>query len=84
MMCSLRSNQWLNKSKSQFLPYGDDVYLRKLEADVPIYYYGVSENDDIQARNIRRTTTGSAFDVYHGEGVCWTFRQNQLLENTIF
>ncbi|MEA4829134.1 MAG: cyanophycin synthetase, partial [Enterococcus thailandicus] len=36
-----------------------------LEADVPIYYYGISENDDIQARNIERTTTGSAFDVYH-------------------
>ncbi len=53
--------------KKAIFAYGDDAYLRKLEADVPIYYYGVSENDDIQARNIERTTTGSAFDVYHGE-----------------
>ncbi|EFU74026.1 Mur ligase family, glutamate ligase domain protein [Enterococcus italicus DSM 15952] len=42
--------------------------MRKLEADVPIYYYGINENDDVQARNIERTTTGSAFDVYfHGK-----------------
>lgn len=31
---------------------------------MPIYYYGVNENDDIQARNIQRTTKGSEFDVY--------------------
>lgn len=47
--------------KKAIFAYGDDAYLRKLEADVPIYYYGVTENDDIQARNIERTTSGSAF-----------------------
>ncbi|MGX7172549.1 UDP-N-acetylmuramate--L-alanine ligase [Enterococcus ratti] len=51
--------------KKAIFAYGDDVYLRKLQANVPIYYYGVSKEDDIQARNIERTTTGSAFDVYH-------------------
>ncbi len=50
--------------KKGILAFGDDEYLRKLEADVPIYYYGVNENDDIQARNIIRTTEGSEFDVY--------------------
>ena len=50
-----------------YFAYGDDAYLRKLKANVPIYYYGVTENDDIQARNIERTTSGSAFDVYHGD-----------------
>lgn len=54
-----------NQVKKAIFAYGDDAYLRNLEADVPIYYYGVSEDDDIQARNIERTTTGSAFDVYH-------------------
>ena len=53
--------------KKGIFAYGDDEYLRKLKADVPIYYYGLSENDDIQARNIVRTTNGSAFDVYHKE-----------------
>lgn len=46
------------------LAFGDDPYLRKLEADVPIYYYGINPEDDIRAENIARTTTGSAFDVY--------------------
>ncbi|HAQ5458170.1 TPA: UDP-N-acetylmuramate--L-alanine ligase [Enterococcus faecium] len=53
--------------KKAIIAYGDDAYLRKLKANVPIYYYGVTENDDIQARNIERTTSGSAFDVYHGD-----------------
>ncbi|HBL2845667.1 TPA: UDP-N-acetylmuramate--L-alanine ligase [Enterococcus faecium] len=53
--------------KKAIFAYGDDAYLRKLKANVPIYYYGVTENDDIQARNIERTTYGSAFDVYHGD-----------------
>lgn len=53
--------------KKGIFAYGDDEYLRKLQADVPIYYYGLSENDDIQARNIVRTTNGSAFDVYHND-----------------
>lgn len=51
--------------KKGIFAYGDDKFLRKLETDVPVYYYGMNENDDIQARNIQRTTTGSAFDVYH-------------------
>ena len=50
-----RSKQWLIKSKGIFA-YGDDKYLRQLESEVPVYYYGVSEEDDIQARNIQRTT----------------------------
>ncbi|HBL1210162.1 TPA: UDP-N-acetylmuramate--L-alanine ligase [Enterococcus faecium] len=53
--------------KKAIFAYGDDAYLRKLKANVPIYYYGVTENDDIQARKIERTTSGSAFDVYHGD-----------------
>lgn len=45
--------------------FGDDDYLRKLETDVPVYYYGVNDNDDFQAKNIERTTAGSSFDVFH-------------------
>lgn len=49
------------------LAFGDDPYLRKIKAKVPIYYYGINETDDIRAANIRRTTTGSAFDAYFHE-----------------
>lgn len=53
--------------KKAIFAYGDDPYLRKLKADVPIYYYGTSAKDDIQVRNIDRTTKGSDFDVYHDD-----------------
>ncbi|MDB1690519.1 MULTISPECIES: UDP-N-acetylmuramate--L-alanine ligase [Enterococcus] len=56
--------------KKGIFAFGDDEYLRKLEADVPIYYYGVNDNDDVQAKNIERTTQGSEFDVFiHGENI---------------
>ena len=56
--------------KKGIFAFGDDEYLRKLEADVPIYYYGVKDNDDVQAKNIERTTQGSEFDVFiHGENI---------------
>lgn len=50
--------------KKGIFAYGDDEYLRQLKADVPIYYYGDSENDDYQARDIIRSTRGSSFDAY--------------------
>ncbi|MFD2306207.1 UDP-N-acetylmuramate--L-alanine ligase [Enterococcus termitis] len=53
--------------KKGIFAYGDDKYLRQLKADVPIYYYGLNDDDDIQAKNIQRTTEGSSFDVYHKE-----------------
>ncbi|GAB5053179.1 UDP-N-acetylmuramate--L-alanine ligase [Pediococcus ethanolidurans] len=51
--------------KKGIFAWGDDVNLRRLKADVPIYYYGTGKNDDFQARDIKRTTLGSEFDVYH-------------------
>lgn len=53
--------------KKAIFAYGDDKYLRQLETDIPVYYYGLTKEDDIQARNIERTTQGSSFDVYHKE-----------------
>ncbi|MGM0217809.1 UDP-N-acetylmuramate--L-alanine ligase [Enterococcus sp. AZ126] len=53
--------------KKGIFAYGDDKYLRQLNTDVPVYYYGLADDDDIQAKNIERTTQGSSFDVYHDE-----------------
>ena len=50
--------------KKGIFAYGDDAYLRKLESEAPIYYYGLNDDDDIQAKNIKRTTKGSEFDVF--------------------
>ncbi|HDC9871330.1 TPA: UDP-N-acetylmuramate--L-alanine ligase [Staphylococcus aureus] len=50
--------------KKGIIAWGDDEHLRKIEADVPIYYYGFKESDDIYAQNIQITDKGTAFDVY--------------------
>lgn len=43
---------------------GDDKLLRKLKAAVPVTFYGLKDGNDVQAKNIVKDTTGSAFDVY--------------------
>ncbi|KRN88520.1 UDP-N-acetylmuramate--L-alanine ligase [Ligilactobacillus ceti] len=53
------------QTKKGIFMWGEDDNLRKLTADVPIYYYGTEESDDFRAVNIKRSTKGSNFDVYH-------------------
>ena len=59
------------------IAWGDDDYLRKLEVDVPIYYYGFKESDDIYAKNIQITEKGTQFDVYiNGEYYDQSYHHN--------
>lgn len=51
--------------KKAIFAWGDDPWLRKLDVKVPVYYYGESDQDDYQAKNIKRTPEGSSFDAYH-------------------
>ena len=57
--------QSANQVKKAIFAWGDDENLKKLSANVPIYYYGTNDSDDFQAVNIQKTTHGSAFDVMH-------------------
>jgi UDP-N-acetylmuramate--alanine ligase len=43
---------------------GDDDYLPKIQAKVPVVYYGIGEENDFQARNIIKNTEGTTFDVF--------------------
>ena len=43
---------------------GDDEYLQKIQAKVPVLFYGLGEENDFQARNIIKTTEGTTFDVF--------------------
>jgi len=43
---------------------GDDVNLQKLQANVPVVFYGFGTENDFEARNVMKTTTGSTFDVF--------------------
>lgn len=49
--------------KKGVIAFGDDENLRKLNPSVPVYYYGVLDDDDFKVTNITRTINGSSFDV---------------------
>lgn len=66
-------NDYAKQVKKGLFLYGDDVYLRKIESDAPIYYYGFNDNDDFTAFDITRTTSGSDFKVKHDGKVLGTF-----------
>ncbi|ATH92806.1 UDP-N-acetylmuramate--alanine ligase [Bacillus glycinifermentans] len=43
---------------------GDDEYLMKIHANVPVVYYGFADENDFQARNVIKNTEGTTFDVF--------------------
>ena len=50
--------------KKGIIAYGDDEYLQKIQAKVPVLYYGFGEQNDFQVRNIEATPEGTTFDVF--------------------
>jgi len=43
---------------------GDDKNIRKIKFDKKTVYYGFNEDNDVVARNVKLTESGSSFDVY--------------------
>ncbi|OCA91414.1 UDP-N-acetylmuramate--L-alanine ligase [Bacillus sp. FJAT-27225] len=43
---------------------GDDEQLQKIQAKVPVVFYGFGEDNDFQARNIVKSPEGTTFDVF--------------------
>jgi UDP-N-acetylmuramate--alanine ligase len=43
---------------------GDDEQLQKIQAKVPVVFYGFGDENDFQARNVIKTTEGTTFDVF--------------------
>ncbi|OQM45560.1 UDP-N-acetylmuramate--L-alanine ligase [Anoxybacillus sp. UARK-01] len=50
--------------KKGIIACGDDEYLQKIQAKVPVLFYGFGDDNDFQARNIVKTTEGTSFDVF--------------------
>ncbi|TQR18409.1 UDP-N-acetylmuramate--L-alanine ligase [Psychrobacillus vulpis] len=50
--------------KKGIIACGDDQYLQKIKAPVPVLYYGFGEHNDFAARNLEKTTKGTSFDVF--------------------
>lgn len=50
--------------KKAIFACGDDERLLNMKSDTPIIFYGLNDNNEFRADNIKRTTEGSEFDVY--------------------
>ncbi|MBO9131229.1 UDP-N-acetylmuramate--L-alanine ligase [Bacillus sp. 165] len=49
--------------KKGIIACGDDEQLQKIQAKVPVIFYGFEEDNDFQASNIKKNTDGTTFDV---------------------
>ncbi|MGO1758706.1 MAG: glutamate ligase domain-containing protein, partial [Mammaliicoccus vitulinus] len=50
--------------KKAIVAWGHDSELKKIQADVPIYFYGFDDDNDVYAKNIHTSSKGTTFDVY--------------------
>jgi UDP-N-acetylmuramate--alanine ligase len=50
--------------KKGIFAHGDDEQLQKIQAKVPVLFYGFGEENDYQAKNLVKTTSGTSFDVF--------------------
>ena len=55
--------EYASKAEKMVIAYGDDPYTHLLEVNVPIFYYGLEEDNDIIATNIEYKETGTSFEV---------------------
>ena len=53
-----------NQADKLIVACGDDENVRNIKVDKPIMYYGLGEDNDVVAKNVKLSNTGSSFDVY--------------------
>jgi len=71
------------KVKKAIFAYGDDPKLQQIKSNVPMIYYGLSEENDFQARNVKRTDQGMVFDIYIRNDYYGCFQINSFGEHNI-
>lgn len=63
------------------IAYGEDPYARKMKLDKRIVYFGLEENDDVRATNIKYNPDGISFDIEnYGHFDLPIYGQHQLLD----
>lgn len=60
----LAYQEFANKAKKMVIACGEDRYTRYIDVNKPLYYYGIEDDNDIQARNIEYSNEGTSFDVF--------------------
>lgn len=56
--------EFANKAEKMAIICGDNPYTHVLDLNKPVYYYGIQDDNDIQARNIEYRNDGTSFDVF--------------------
>ena len=56
--------EFTSKTEKMVLANGDDRYTRLLDLNVPIFYYGLNDDNDIIAKEVKYTKEGTSFEVY--------------------
>lgn len=69
--------------KKCIIACGDDEHLQKIQAPIPVVYYGFGAENDFQAQNIVKTTTGTTFDVVIRNEFFHTFTIPMFGDHTI-
>lgn len=60
----LAYQEFANKADKMVIACGDDPYTHTLEVNPQIFYYGLSDDNDIQARDVEYRNDGTSFDVF--------------------
>lgn len=60
----LAYEEFANKADKMVIACGDDPYTHTLEVNPQIFYYGLNEDNDIQARDVEYRNDGTSFDVF--------------------
>ena len=56
--------EYARLAEKMVIACGDDPYTRLLEVNVPIFYYGLDESNDIVAKDVEFRDDGTSFDVF--------------------
>ncbi len=77
--------EYANNAEKMVIACGDDPYTHSLDITKPIFYYGISDDNDIRALNIEYKNTGTSFDVniednYYGHFDLPIYGKHMLLD----
>ena len=77
--------EYANNAEKMVLACGDDPYTHSLETKKPIFFYGISDDNDIKAINIEYKETGTSFEVmvednYYGKFDLPIYGKHMLLD----
>lgn len=56
--------EYARLAEKMVIACGDDPYTHTLEVNVPIFFYGLNEDNDIIAKDVEFTNDGTSFDVF--------------------